>query len=180
MARFLSASPASLAAAEAELRGLTARLTRAWRIPPRALEVTLRSNPRLSRCVARYRRDARVIELGPRFFRLRARRPEVLCHELAHAAVDHLHGTGGKPHGADWQHLIQLAGFATNAHLPRAPHAADVRTRKSNPATAHYVHRCPVCHMTRRAKRPVKQWRCRECTAAGLSGELEIERIRAR
>jgi ribosomal protein L37AE/L43A len=36
------------------------------------------------------------------------------------------------------------------------------------------LHRCPVCHSVRRAKRPVQQWRCRSCHEAGLNGCLEI------
>ena len=37
-------------------------------------------------------------------------------------------------------------------------------------------HWCPVCQSSRKARRPVKAWRCAACVAAGLDGTLEIAR----
>ena len=173
--------------AESVVRALGQQLSRRWQLPKDALSVSLRLNPRLTRSIARYRRDRRIIELGPRFFRLRAHRREVLCHELAHAAVDHLHGTRAKPHGSEWRQLVEAAGFRPNARLPgtnaaraEEQHTATGSSRPQSQPLYVYEHRCPVCQMTRRAKRPVRQWSCADCVAVGLSGDLEITRVVSR
>ena len=41
--------------------------------------------------------------------------PEILCHELAHLAVYELFGPGRKPHGPEWQALVEKAGFTSSA-----------------------------------------------------------------
>ena len=92
-------------------RSLIAQLSRAWNVPRHALDVELAVNPRLTRAIARFRRDKHIIELGPGFFRLRSRRAAVLCHELAHAAVDYVHGPKAKPHGPEWRHLVEMIGL---------------------------------------------------------------------
>lgn len=174
---------------ETELGVLSPRLSRRWGLSRKALDASLRLNPRLSRSVARYRRETGVIELGPRFFRLRARRKEVLCHELAHVAVHYLHGNKAHPHGSEWRKLVESAGFMPAARLPATPARCAEELVEANegisgtgirrrPTTSQYVfeHRCPVCQMTRRARRPVGRWRCADCVAAGLPGTLEITR----
>lgn len=176
--------------AETELGALSQRLSRRWGLSGSALNAGLRFNPRLSRSVARYRRETGVIELGPRFFRLRSRRKEVLCHELAHVAVDYLYGKQVQPHGSEWRKLVESAGFTPAARLPATPALREeervgtsedksVAGLARSPTTVRdvYEHRCPVCQMSRRAKRPVSQWRCANCVAAGLPGTLEITRM---
>ena len=123
----------------------------------------------LGRCVPRtgaVRLNARVLGDNSELLE------EVLCHELAHIATFQLHGPKVRPHGSEWAALIRAAGFE-----PR------VRTRLSRDIEvtaitdqAFYEHRCPVCHTTRLARRPVRAWRCAECFAAGLEGKLVIER----
>lgn len=60
------------------------------------------------------------------------------------------------------------------------PHrAASPSAAKSAPRVL-YTHTCPVCHFTRTARRAMPGWRCPECTAAGLGGELRIQSVPAR
>jgi len=160
---------------------LAARLTHTWNVPREALDVEFVVNPRLRRAVARFLRKTRVIELGPRFVELASRHEEILCHELAHVAVDFVHGTRAKAHGPEWQRLVEAAGYQPEAQTAFAPLGSRVapgkvtKTRRSSPGAV-YVHRCLVCQMVRRAKRPVPQWRCAACVMAGMPGRLQIRR----
>jgi predicted SprT family Zn-dependent metalloprotease len=106
---------------------------------------------------------------------------EVLCHELAHVVVWLEHGRRAKPHGPEWRALVERAGQRARLRLPAAapPPSPSGSGGPETPASgvrARWEHRCPVCQMVRVAKRPVRGWRCAECRAAGLSGELEITR----
>ena len=175
--------------AEKELLVLSKVLSKCWGISRSTLDARIRVNPRLVRSVARYRRETGVIELGLRFFRLRARRTEVLCHELAHVAVHRTYGKSARPHGREWRQLVASAGFVALARLPATPGRCAEKTRtKENPSGGSpeyrlanlrnvYEHRCPVCQTNRRAKRPVSQWRCANCVAVGLPGTINITRI---
>jgi predicted SprT family Zn-dependent metalloprotease len=171
-------------AVEPLARRLILELARTWKVPRAALAVQFVVNSRLRRSVARYLRKARVIQLGPRFFSVSSRHEEILCHELAHAAVDFVYGTRAKVHGPEWRQLVEAAGYhpaAQAAFTSLASRAASrqvAKTPRSFPGTV-YVHRCPVCQMVRRARRPVPQWRCAACVAAGLSGTLQITKVYA-
>ena len=171
-----------LRAVEPLAQRLIVELARTWKVPREALAVRFVVNSRLRRAVARYLRDARVIELGPRFFEESPRHEEILCHELAHVAVDFVHGTRAKAHGPEWRRFVEAAGYRPAAQVafdPRAPRVAsgkDAKSPRSSPGPV-YVHRCPICQMVRRAKRPVPQWRCAACVAAGLPGILQITRM---
>ena len=105
---------------EIDAQRLIARLAATWNIPKDGLEVELAVNPRLTRAVARFLRRPRVIELGPRFFELRSRHEEILCHELAHAVVAFVHGSSAKPHGPEWRRLLEAAGYRAEARTTRA------------------------------------------------------------
>lgn len=146
----------------------------AWQLPalPRAVEIT--RNPRLRSTVARFRRDKKTVEVGPRFFALRARRLEVLAHEIAHAAIAIKYGRAAKAHGPEWRSLIRAIDLPPRAQLTTA--VGRPRTAKVAPPTR-YAHRCPVCQMVRLSRRPIKRWRCRSCIEAGLAGTLEITRL---
>ena len=99
---------------------------------------------------------------------------EVLCHELAHVAVHRLYGRRAKPHGPEWKSLLVKAGYEPRVRVleddPRLPAAFP----KPRPR---WEHRCPVCHTRHVAGRPVRQWRCAKCRAAGLSGTLVIRKL---
>jgi len=160
----------------AQLHDEATRLARLWAIPSLPARVTLRLNRRLTTTVARYRRDTRTIEVGVRFLTLRARRSEVLAHELAHAAVHIRHGHDAQVHGAEWQALVKAAGVAARARMPVTRRVAAPKRRAGS---SRYEHRCAVCQMVRTAKRPVTAWRCRQCLASGLDGALDISRTAA-
>jgi SprT protein len=101
----------------------------------------------------------------------------VLCHELAHLAVHRLHGRSAKPHGPEWRALMQAAGYPPVTSLCRVvtDQSADRRLSPSQ-----FEHRCPVCQMVRLARRRVSAWRCANCVAAGLPGELIVTRQEGR
>jgi predicted SprT family Zn-dependent metalloprotease len=101
---------------------------------------------------------------------------EVLCHELAHIAVFELFGPAAKPHGPEWRSLVAAVGFApqTSTEIANSARANEHKVRRSD---ALYLHRCPVCQNTRRAKRPITQWRCAPCKVAGLDGQMTITRM---
>lgn len=107
---------------------------------------------------------------------------EVLCHEAAHVAAYHLFGGKAKPHGPEWQALVRKAGFSPRVRAASSTHGGHATARPSPLAVARatrYEHRCPVCQMVRRARRPVPSWVCTECTEAGLPGGLVISRSEA-
>jgi predicted SprT family Zn-dependent metalloprotease len=148
--------------------------SRTWNATDLPETIEVRINPRLSRAIARYLKERNLIEVGPRFLKLRSRKAEVMCHEFAHAAAYLLYGNRVRTHGPEWQALVERAGFTPHVRIDIAPErGAD---KLGSQLTTTYEHRCLVCQMTRNARRPVRQWRCAACAAAGLPGTLEITR----
>jgi SprT protein len=96
---------------------------------------------------------------------------EVLCHELAHIASVHLHGTSIKPHGMEWQELVRVAGYEPSIRLHIDGHGSIVKAPKR------YKHYCLVCRSQRISRKRMTRWRCEACVANGLSGELQIEEL---
>ena len=150
-----------------------ARWEATWQIDGLAARIEVRAGPRLRRSLGRCQPAQGLIRLAPAvlegphsFFE------EVLCHEAAHVGVFLLHGSCAKPHGRQWRQLMEQAGYAPRTRIPEASLPDSVR-RASQPAV-HYLHRCRVCHASRTARRPVRQWRCAACVAAGLDGRIEI------
>lgn len=166
---------APLQRATTELRGqartIVKRLLGRWEVHSTDphLAVSARLSTTLARCWPRTGR----IELSARALRMRARLPELLCHEAAHLAVHALHGPNCRPHGPEWQALMRQAGFE-----PRATLVSTCRVIRPKPApvSVRYEHVCPVCQARRVAKRPVPGWRCAACVAAGLDGKMIIRR----
>lgn len=135
--------------------------------------VALRLRP--SRLVGRYLPAANRIEVNASMLSAPSLdRREVLCHEAAHAVVWARHGRNARPHGPEWQALMRQAGFEPRASVIRCGHRAQRNT------APRFRHRCPVCHFSRTAKRRMTNWRCPECRAIGLDGELRIQRIASR
>lgn len=165
------------ATAAARLRIAIARWSEVWSLPDLPEAVVVDLNRRLRTRVGRYRPESHRIEVGPHFLSLRSRKAEVLAHELAHAAARRLYPRARGPHGAEWQSLVRAAGFEPVVRL-RVPATWTAVTGSGE--TARYQHRCPVCQMTRWARKPVRAWRCRSCAASGLPGVLIINRVDVR
>jgi predicted SprT family Zn-dependent metalloprotease len=127
----------------------------------------------------RFRRSLGRIHLERRVVRLSAALAagpitvllEVLCHEIAHLAARDLYGRR-QPHGPEWVALVRVAGFEPRRRIPWS--ALSPPSQRAVAPRRQYIHRCPVCQLQRIAWRPVRQWRCAACVAAGLSGRLEI------
>lgn len=98
---------------------------------------------------------------------------EVLCHEAAHVAAWERFGRC-RPHGPEWQSLMRAAGYTPRVRATLAPEL-EALLRPARRARA-YEHRCPVCQAMRLARRPVPQWRCAACLAAGRDGRIVINR----
>ena len=145
-----------------------------WGLPSLSHEVTVRFNTRLRTTIARLLSSVDIIEVGPRFMALQSKRREILCHELAHAAVSRLCRGPQSPHGSQWAALVKSAGFdpASRLTLPRKLSATPRQSRDFR-----YEHRCLVCQFVRVARRSVHSWRCAECVHCGLPGKLTISVI---
>ena len=160
-----------------------AELFRAWGIEP--IDINVVVNPRLRRSLGRSRPTDRVIELRPDVLTGPKKRLfETLCHEAAHIAVFQ-RVNRARPHGPEWRHLVSSVGCnprvakacrVPSSNPPAARNATGRQYAKANQATEVFDHSCPVCHMVRTAKRPVRFWRCASCVQVGLPGTLLIEK----
>jgi predicted SprT family Zn-dependent metalloprotease len=151
---------------------LIRRWTRRWGVPALAREVVCQWSPRLRRSLGRAYPERKLIRLSrllqePQYVSLFE---EVLCHEAAHVAAFHLHGSRVADHGPAWEELVRIAG-----HEPRRCCETDSLPPRQEQDSVRYVHICPVCHATRTAKRPQPRWRCVACQIAGLDGKLIIQ-----
>lgn len=154
---------------------LIATWGRTWQLPDLADALTLEVSTRLRTSLGRCRPDRGHIRIAA--FVLDAHSElldEVLCHETAHAAVWRLHGPRTRPHGPEWRQLMRAAGFVPRTRVPAR--LFDSLSERALKQRTLFEHRCPVCGVMRDAGRPVPQWRCRTCRAAGRSGELSISR----
>lgn len=156
------------------IEGLTAlaqlaRWASLWRLPGLEHRVSISFSPRMRRCLGRCMPQQGIIRLNPRLVRDPPMLLEVVCHELAHAAVFELYGRKVRPHGVEWAALMRAAGFEprVRVHWPFAGQGA------------RFEHRCPVCQASRIGGRRVRQWRCVTCLRAGRGGRLEITRLAA-
>lgn len=150
------------------------RWMRAWGLPGLESAISIEFNPRLRRAVARCSPKQFRITLNPRLQGwLRPRLTPILCHEAAHLAAFTLYGDTTRPHGAEWAALLHAVGFTPTTHCPVLPGKSSVE-RNPRRSSFRYEHRCPVCQQVRWARRRMTAWRCADCVAAGLSGELQI------
>ena len=147
-----------------------------WGVPNLSKEIKVSFNARLRSTVARLLSDIDVIQVGQRFIALRSKRREILCHELAHAAVSRRATADHSPHGVEWEKLVRSAGFKPTSRLTVSQPSSH-STRKSD---VRYEHRCLVCQFVSVAQRPVHSWRCPECVRCGLPGKLTVKRFRQR
>ena len=156
-------------------QSLAATWARAWDVPDLPERVQIRESRRmrvsLGRCVAERGeiRIASFVLAAPA-----ALLEEVLCHELAHVAVALRHGRW-RPHGPEWKELMRRAGREPRARIPAGE--VDRLLARAPRRRILWEHRCPLCHASRLAGRPVRNWRCARCRAAGLTGRLVITRL---
>lgn len=141
-----------------------------WGLPGFEQNLTLRFSPRLTRSLGRCNPAAGTLTL--RLGLPDDQIPYILCHEAAHIAVFLRFGAGLRPHGPEWAALVTLAGFSPAVQVPgpRTP----PKQNPVPPGPFRYAHKCIVCQTTRWARRPMPRWRCAECLAAGLTGEMRI------
>jgi predicted SprT family Zn-dependent metalloprotease len=152
------------------------RWLRTWNTPDLATKTRIELSPRLTRSLGRCYPERRLIRIAAYVAQSKnGLLHEVLCHELAHLAARELHGPRIRPHGPEWKALMRAAGFEPKTKLPAPPGAPRHPGRKARPLYL-YVHRCPVCQLSRRAKRLMSRWRCAACIDAGLPGKLVITR----
>ena len=96
-----------------------------------------------------------------------------LCHEAAHFAATLLHGPGIKPHGPEWRHLMEMAGFPPIRACSLGGDGAGGVT-----ALRRYLHACPRCGyraLPTRSRRV--DARCPCCSARGLAVWLHLETV---
>ncbi len=150
-----------------------------WGVPDLRREVRLELSHRMRSSLGGFYARDRVIRIAdtlleapPHLLR------EVLCHEAAHAAVEILHGGRARSHGREWRELMQRVGLEPRVNVP----GAELGAASQRAARKRWVwrHRCPHCRAERIAGRPVRQWRCRPCQAAGGDGKLKVTRVAAR
>jgi len=152
-----------------------------WKVPAIVTRVEIQFTQRLRSSLGRCTPSRRIVHLNRRLLKAHpALLEEVMCHELAHVVTFERHGRHCRPHGPEWAELMRTAGFeprvrAELSHDLRAAAAPTVRV-----ARGLYEHRCPVCQAVRLARRPVLQWRCAACAAAGLEGKLVIAKHNGR
>ncbi|MHB2018899.1 MAG: SprT-like domain-containing protein [Candidatus Xenobia bacterium] len=139
-----------------------------WGIPDLVNRIHIEPAPRQTASAARCHPSTGRIRLNPSLA------PEqlelTLCHEAAHVAVHHLFGPTAAPHGPEWRDLMTLA-------LP------DWRTRTtpSRPSPPRrrpvYLHRCPLCHYSRRDRARTLRFACPVCLDQGRTSPLEVVAI---
>lgn len=146
------------------------RLGRLWSRASLAESVSIRFSSRLSSTWARTNLATNAITLASKLKGDRERLHDVLCHELAHVVSHERVGRSEGPHGPTWRRLVHEAGRNPAIRLEDR----EATRTTSRPDARTFVHRCPICDFSRTARRPMTIWRCADCTAAGLSGELIV------
>jgi predicted SprT family Zn-dependent metalloprotease len=155
-----------------EIDAAVRRFAALWNEPGLPVAVTVRLSTRMRRSVGLCRPASGRIALNRQLLAGdTALLHEVLCHELAHVVVYRRHQRVPVPHGPEWQALVRAAGYVPSTTLRMA---MGERPAPSTRRGYTVVHRCPVCHTQRVARRPVTRWRCAECHAAGLDGVMEV------
>lgn len=152
-----------------------ARYAELWSRPTLCDTISMRFSARLSKSWARTNLSTRTITLSVALRNDAARLEEVLCHELAHIVAHDSVGRQEGPHGPTWKQLVRIGGFEPRVRLVYV----DDAPRKVVLRSSRFLHRCPVCDFSRVAARPIWAWRCADCVAAGLDGNLVITEKRA-
>lgn len=150
---------------------IVAHFGRLWARPALGETVAIAYSNRLKKSWARTNLETRTIRLASDLRTDGERLEIVLCHELAHVAAYDLVGRSEGPHGVTWARLIREAGYEPVLRLLAAP---DGGSRRVYSCRKVFLHRCLVCNFSRSSARQMKSWRCADCVAAGLRGDLLI------
>lgn len=147
-----------------------------WGNPVLARQVAVLEASRLRSALGRCKPDRAEIRIASFLIHEPSRLlDEVICHECAHVAVHARHGADVRPHGKEWQALVRQAGYEPRVRIPAE--GRELRSVRNRQRRFVWMHRCPICQMTRMAGRPVPQWRCASCASSGLDGQLVIEKL---
>lgn len=146
------------------------RYARLWNFPELEEVVSLRFSARLTKTWARTNLSTNTITLASELRGDRERLNDVLCHELAHVVSHERVGRAEGPHGPTWRRLVLDGGGDPSVRLADR----NAATTKADGVPRRFLHRCPVCDFSRIARRPIPAWRCADCVAAGLGGELIV------
>ena len=98
-----------------------------WAADDLAAQITVEFSSRMTRSLGRCYPERNLIRIAQ--FVLEdsdALVQEVLCHEAAHLAAHHLHGSSIRPHGPEWKALMLAAGYPPTVRfklesVPRPP-----------------------------------------------------------
>lgn len=155
------------------LRQRVKRWARIWKVPGIERRIQISFNARLKSSLGRSDIRKGVVSLNLSLKQqTRQKFLEVVCHEVAHFAVFELYGKNAKPHGSEWRHLMDIAGFEPSTFICINKKQAElINTRKSEWI---FEHRCPVCQMVRFSSKAVSRWKCGDCVRAGLDGHLIV------
>lgn len=97
-------------------RADVAEWTRLWGVPGLEERLDIRFSGRLLRSLGRCNPSRGLIRLKPRLaVGDDALLREVVCHEVAHAAVFAIHRRRVRPHGKEWGALMRAAGYRPRA-----------------------------------------------------------------
>lgn len=150
-----------------------ARYAELWSFPELEEIVSMHFSPQLKKSWARTNLRTGTITIAASLRENDDLLQQVICHELAHVVAFRRRGRTERPHGPDWQRLMLSAGHAPSLRLP----PKEVLLNGSR-QVHRFVHRCSVCGFTRRARKRMTQWRCADCVAAGLDGQLLVSEER--
>ena len=147
-----------------------------WDVPDLTKSLSVVFSPRLRRSLGRCRPSNNVIRLNPVLKNTVNAHllPEVLCHEAAHIAAFMKFGDTIKPHGPEWQQLIEAGGFQPRASLPEQLVEGLPKSQKRTKYC--YEHKCTDCGAIFITSPPNQRWRCQTCLSNGLEGLLVVMR----
>ena len=175
---------------QVELRSTILECSQLWEMSELPGLVKVEFSQRMKTSLGRCLPERGIIRLNNQLkSRSRAFVREVLCHELAHFAIHLRYGTHVRPHGVEWRRLIELAGYEPKCRVlslssefvstdrGAVDSGSDAHIQRCRPK---FEHRCPVCQSVRLAATSARRWRCAECVADGLNGELVISQVAGR
>jgi SprT protein len=152
------------------------RLARLWDAPGLDERASVEFSARLSRSLGLCYPQRDLIRLNPVLLKAENREVlnETLVHEAAHLVAYWRHGGRIRPHGHQWQSLMQLADLPPRATIRHTKIKSLPPVRR---ARYLYRHRCQDCGNVFNAGRTDRRWRCSSCHRWGRGGVLKVIRL---